>query len=143
MYQTNNLVVDELRQAEWSRVFGPTNSLAGQMVQAERDLARQQQYADRRSVIIVEPDTSSSGGEELTGGQIAMLSIFLWPFLWVVVAGAVAEGLMWVGLPEGLSRHIGWWTLPSVTVGLPSAYLVWRTVSALRRLRARLTSRQD
>src|SRR5690606_17598133 len=90
-----NPIISELQNAEWSRVFGPTNTLGGQMVQVERDLARQQALANP---MIVEPDSSSVSGGEVTGGQVAMMLIFYWPILWVIVAASVSEVLMWMGI---------------------------------------------
>lgn len=37
-----NPLIKELQNAEWSRVFGPTNTLGGELVRVEREVARMQ-----------------------------------------------------------------------------------------------------
>lgn len=37
-----NPLITELQNAEWARVFGPTNTLGGELVRVERELARTQ-----------------------------------------------------------------------------------------------------
>lgn len=137
-----NPVLRELQNVETSRIFGPTNTLAGQLVQVERDLARQQQMADRRVPAWQKADQPSPTSEigdgripadgELTVPGLIGLGILATCFFWLPGALFAAAVLMWSGVSYEVATTFGWWAPPVAMAG-PIAMRIVRQITSAQK----------
>lgn len=104
-----NPLIKELQNAEWSRTFGPTNTLGGQLVTVEREVARVQN-AYRESL-----EWRSTKADEVCASDIAD----------DIIRNAPMDLRDWIGAIFGLAfAVISLWlpvSLILVVIGVPVA----------------------
>lgn len=113
-----NPLIKELQNAEWSRVFGPTNTLGGELVRVERERARMQDLQRERVVWRSAPPERWACPEEIiaTGpmgvldwiGTIVGLAVVVPAVLWLPL-GLILAGL---GVPASDLPGTVLWLLP-------------------------------